>query len=425
MPRRASASSLIVDRLRNQRLVASACKTPEAVVAHLGAVQSQDYTGAAWAVGQRAPGLTAADVEAAFTAGRVLRTHVLRPTWHFVAPADIRWMLALTAPQVHARLRTYDQSLELDTKVYSKARVVMERALEGGQFLTRIELGAALRRARIVAAGQRLAHLAMHAELEGSICSGPRRGKQFTYALLAERAPKARTLAREAALAELARRYFASHGPATLRDFVWWSGLRVKDAAAGVALGKVDALKTPPEACTAPGANYLFSNYDEYPDCLPRPRCGARSRAGAEHGLHAGVSAPARPGRAGGWQLAPRDGGHEGDRDREGAQPIEQTARGGAGAPGRGARAIFWAFVPAGPGGRGIRSPSRHTFEEASMSSPATVANQKQILANQKRILANQKRIEANQSKLGMLLKNQKKLDQILANQRAILAKLG
>jgi hypothetical protein len=264
MPPRARVSSLLADRLRNQRLVASACKTAEAVVAHLGAVQSQDYTGAAWALGQRAPGLTAADVEAAFSAGRVLRTHVLRPTWHFVAPADIRWMLALTAPQVHARMRTYDKPLELDAKVYAKARAVMERALEGGRFLTRTELGAALRRARIVAAGQRLAHLVMHAELEGAICSGPRRGKQFTYALLAERAPKARALTREAALAELARRYFASHGPATLRDFVWWSGLRVKDAAAGVVLGKVDALKTPPRACSAPGANYLFSNYDEY-----------------------------------------------------------------------------------------------------------------------------------------------------------------
>jgi hypothetical protein len=262
MPRK--DSGLLVERLRNQKLVASACRTAEAVVAHLGAVQSQDYTGAAWAVGQRAPGLTAAGVEASFAAGRVLRTHVLRPTWHFVVPADIRWMLALTAPQVQARLRTYDRPLELDAKVYAKARAVMERALEGGRFLTRAELAAALRRACIVAAGQRLAHLVMHAELDGAICSGPRRGKQFTYALLVERAPKARTLTRDESLAELARRYFASHGPATLRDFVWWSGLRVKDAAASVALAKVDVLKTPPEACKAPGAHYLVSNYDEY-----------------------------------------------------------------------------------------------------------------------------------------------------------------
>ena len=264
MPRRATHTGLLAERLRNQKLVGSSCRTAEAVVAHLGAVQSQDYTGAVWAVGIRAPGLVDADVEASFTAGRILRTHVMRPTWHFVAPADIRWMLALTSPQVHTRMRPYDKPLELDGKIYAKARILMERALEAGRFLTRVELGAALRRGRIQAAGQRLAHLVMHAELEGAICSGPRRGKQFTYALLAERAPRARVLKREEALAELARRYFASHGPATLRDFVWWSGLKVKDAAFGVALGKVRVLPSAPKPDRAPGADYLPPNYDEY-----------------------------------------------------------------------------------------------------------------------------------------------------------------
>jgi hypothetical protein len=194
----------------------------------------------------------------------VLRTHVLRPTWHFVVPADIRWMLALTAPHVHMRMRPYDRPLELDARLYTRARTVMERALEGGRFLTREELSAALRRGRIVAKGQRLAHLVMHAELEGAVCSGPRRGKQFTYALLAERAPKARTLPRDESLAQLARRYFASHGPATLRDFVWWSGLKVKDAAAGVALAEVEVLPAAPQASVAAGAHFLLPNYDEY-----------------------------------------------------------------------------------------------------------------------------------------------------------------
>ena len=264
MPRRATHTGLLVERLRNQKLVASSCRTAEAVVAHLGAVQSQDYTGAVWAVGMRAPGLVDADVEASFTAGRILRTHVLRPTWHFVTPADIRWMLALTGPRVQTRMRTYDQALGLDAKLYAKARTLIERALEGGHFLTREELSAALRRGRIEATGQRLAHLVMHAELEGGICSGPRRGKQFTYALLAERAPRARQLGPEEALAELARRYFASHGPASLRDFVWWSGLRVKDAATGAALAKADVLATGPPRSRAAGADYLLPNYDEY-----------------------------------------------------------------------------------------------------------------------------------------------------------------
>ena len=263
MPRK-SSSRLLEDRLRNQQLAGSECRTAEAVVAHLGAVQAQDYTGAVWALGMRAPGLVDADVEASFTAGRILRTHVLRPTWHFVVPADIRWMLALSGPLVQARMRPYDKPLELDARTYARARALIERALEGGRHLTREELSGALRRGRIDATGQRLAHLVMHAELEGSICSGPRRGKQFTYALLAERAPRARTLPREEALIRLARRYFASHGPATLRDFVWWSGLRVRDAALGAALGKVDVLASAPERSRAVGAHFLLPNYDEY-----------------------------------------------------------------------------------------------------------------------------------------------------------------
>ena len=264
MPRKSASSGLLEERLRNQKLAGSECRTAESVVAHLGAVQSQDYTGAVWAVGMRAPGLVDADVEASFTGGRILRTHILRPTWHFVVPADIRWMLGLTGPLVQARMRAYDKALGLETRTYTRARVLIERTLEGGRHLTREELSGALRRGRIEATGQRLAHLMMHAELEGSICSGPRRGKQFTYALLAERAPRARTLPREEALAGLARRYFTSHGPATLRDFVWWSGLRVRDAALGVALGKVDILPSAPERCQAPGADYLLPNYDEY-----------------------------------------------------------------------------------------------------------------------------------------------------------------
>ena len=264
MRRKAQPDGLLVERLLNQRLVGSSCRTAEAVVSHLGAVQAQDFTGAVWALGLRAPGLVAEDVEASFTAGRILRTHVLRPTWHFVSPSDIKWMLALTGPLVEKRMRPYDKALELDAQVYARARILIERALEGGHHLTREELSAALRRGRIVARGPRLAHLVMHAELQGGICSGPRRGKQFTYGLLAERAPRARTLDRDAALAELARRYFASHGPATLRDFVWWSGLRVKDADAAASLAGANVMPSGPGRGRAPGADFLLPNYDEY-----------------------------------------------------------------------------------------------------------------------------------------------------------------
>jgi winged helix DNA-binding protein len=267
---------IVRQRLRNQRLASSDLQRPADVVAWLGAVQSQDFPGAKWALGQRARGVTDADVNEAFDAGQILRTHILRPTWHFVAPADIRWILALTSPRVHARNGPYYRKFELDDRTFAKSRGVIERALEGGRQLTRPELGAALRRAGIEWDGVRLAHIVMHAELDGVICSGARRDKQFTYMLLAERAPQARTRDREDALAELTRRYFTSHGPATLRDYCWWSGLTKGDARAGVELLKntlveevVDGLRYwyAPDAARvrrrAPRA-FLLSNYDEY-----------------------------------------------------------------------------------------------------------------------------------------------------------------
>ncbi len=258
-------SALLTTRLRRQRLIDSPCRGPEEVVSWLGAVQAQDYAGAAWALALRAPGVTLADVDAAMAAGTILRTHVLRPTWHFVAPADIRWMLALTAPRVHALMRTYDARLELDAKVYGRARTLFTRALERGHPRTRGELAEALRRGGIEAAGQRLAHLVMHAELEGDICSGPRRGAQFTYGLLAERAPGAALLPRDEALAALAQRYFRSHGPATVRDFAWWSGLTMADARQGAeAAGAGEVLTAPPEPQHAAGAHFLLPNYDEF-----------------------------------------------------------------------------------------------------------------------------------------------------------------
>jgi hypothetical protein len=230
----ASTFDLIGARLRNQKLVGSTLRSPLEVVAWLGAVQAQDYTGAKWAIGQRVKGLTDADVDRAFNDGAILRTHVMRPTWHFVAPADIRWMLALTAPRVKAVMASYDRKLELDAPLYARSHAVLTRALQGGKHLTRTELAAALARAKISASGQRLGHLMLRAELDAVICSGPRRGKQFTYALLDEWAPPAKALTRDEALAELTRRYFSSHGPATVRDFVWWSGLTVREAKAGI-----------------------------------------------------------------------------------------------------------------------------------------------------------------------------------------------
>lgn len=119
-----------------------------------------------------------------------------------------------------------------------RGTAVIERALRDRHYLTRTELGECLRRAGLTLDGIRLANLMMYGELEGVICSGPRRGRQFTYALVADRAPGALRLSRDEALATLTRRYFRSHGPATIRDFVWWSGLTTADAKRGLDINK-------------------------------------------------------------------------------------------------------------------------------------------------------------------------------------------
>jgi hypothetical protein len=176
----------------------------------------------------------ARQVETAFERGEILRTHVMRPTWHFVTATDIRSLLELTSPRVHSRMATYMRQMELDARMLVRGTAVIERALGEGAHLTRRELGERLRRARMPMSGIRLALVVIQAELDAVICSGPRRGTQFTYALLSERAPNAKRLDRDEALAELSRRYFRSHGPATIRDFVWWSGLTTADARRGL-----------------------------------------------------------------------------------------------------------------------------------------------------------------------------------------------
>ena len=221
-------------RLFTQHMAGAPLEEPADVVRWLGAVQSQDYPGAKWSVGQRVRGCTDAAMDRAFASGTILRTHVLRPTWHFVTPDDIRWMLQLTAPHVHALNAYYYRKFELSAPLFLSSHKMFAKALAGGQARTRSQLAAMLAKAGIVADKLRLAYIMMHAELDGLVCSGPLRGKQHTYMLLEERAPNARRLDRAAALAELARRFFRSHGPATLKHFVWWSGLSVAAANAGL-----------------------------------------------------------------------------------------------------------------------------------------------------------------------------------------------
>jgi hypothetical protein len=223
-------------RLRAQRLAGEHFNSALDAVRWLGAVQSQDFGGAKWALAQRTAGVTDAELDRLFDEGAILRTHLMRPTWHFVVPADIRWLLELTSPRLMSGLAGHYRSLELDERTRSRASELFGQSLSGGAFLTRAELGEVLRIAGISPEGQRLPHLLAEAEAKGVIVSGPRRGKQFTYALLEERAPAARRLDREEALAELTSRYFRSHRPARIQDFAWWSGLTVEDIKKGLPL---------------------------------------------------------------------------------------------------------------------------------------------------------------------------------------------
>jgi hypothetical protein len=268
--------SLVSDRLRNQLLVAADRKSPADVVSWLGAVQAQDFPAAKWGIGVRIPRSHDGDVEQAFNDGLILRTHVLRPTWHFVARSDIGWILPLSAPRVHAANAYYYRQSGLDAKALARSARILQRSLEGGNSLTRAELADCLKRARMPAEGLKLAYLMMHAELDGLVTSGPRRGKQFTYMLLEERAPNARRLGRQEAMIELVRRYFTSHGPATLRDFAWWSGLAAKEAQPAIEAvtpslhreavdGRIYFSGRHHARSSSRGASaFLLPNYDEY-----------------------------------------------------------------------------------------------------------------------------------------------------------------
>jgi DNA glycosylase AlkZ-like len=263
-------------RLHNQALIETAFSKPRQVVRWLGAVQAQDYAAAKWALALRLQDATDDDIERAFTEGAILRTHVMRPTWHFVAPEDIRWLLALTAPRVHAANSYQYRRLELDKSTIKRSNAAIARALRGGQQLTRTELASVLQKAGIDARNLRLGYLIIRAELDGVICSGARRGKQFTYALLDQRAPASKILDRDEALAELTRRYLTSHGPSTEEDFRWWSGLARADVRSGIELIKrqlassvIDgtiywSVPSAPLAKNRSQSVHLLPNFDEY-----------------------------------------------------------------------------------------------------------------------------------------------------------------
>lgn len=212
-------------RLASQKLLETSANTPQEIVHHLGAMQAQDYTMAKWAIGSRCDA-TEKEIEEAINSGKIIRTHILRPTWHFVSADDIYWMLEVSGPQVKRIILAETKKHGYDEKAFDKINSAIEKLLAGNNHLTRDEIMQELDLKK-VSGDYYLSGvlIMMYAELEGLVCNGKMKGKQMTYALLGEKVPKPITkLTKEEGLVKLAKRYFESHGPATLLDFSWWSG---------------------------------------------------------------------------------------------------------------------------------------------------------------------------------------------------------
>lgn len=218
-------------RLIRQQIAGTKFKTAKEIVSWMGAMQAQDYAMAKWAVGIRLPGSMDKTIEAVVSKGDIIRTHVLRPTWHFLAAEDLRWMLELTAPRIKSIIKNYNTLAGFSEKTFSKVNSILEKELSDGRHLTRDELMVPLKKAKIdMSAENSSSHFMLRAELDGIVCSGEVRDGKQTYVLLEHRLPKTKPLTKDEALAKLAQRYFTSHCPATVQDFAWWSGLTAGDA---------------------------------------------------------------------------------------------------------------------------------------------------------------------------------------------------
>lgn len=222
-------------RLQNQKIgettVINACE----VVSWMGAMQAQDYAMSKWAIGQRMLHAGNDIIEKALNDGLIIRTHLLRPTWHIVSAEDIYWILELTAPRIKSAMKSRDKELGLTAEVYTKSFKLLEKEFSKFENLNREQISGILNAENIKTDDNRLSHILMGAELQALICSGRRTANKLTYGLLSERVPLRKILSKDESLAELANRYFTSHGPATLKDFTWWSGLSVADASKALA----------------------------------------------------------------------------------------------------------------------------------------------------------------------------------------------
>lgn len=269
-------STLRLNRLSNQQISGTTFKTPEAIVSFFCGMQAQDYNQAKWAIGLRLPGSTDADIEKAIERRKIVRTWAMRGTMQFVAAKDYRWIHDLLSPRYRSVNTSRNRQLGLDEKTLRHSNHLIINALKKQGSLTRNEIAALLNEAGIKTDQNRLSHLLHFATMNGLICFGPRKGKEFSFVLLDDWIPSRRTMPREKALLEMTRRYFISRGPATIKDYVWWSGLSASDAKRGLELAQselreeilngqtywMSKLSTPVHRSKK--NTYLLAAFDEY-----------------------------------------------------------------------------------------------------------------------------------------------------------------
>jgi hypothetical protein len=264
-------------RLRNQRIAGDRCEKPDEVVRYLGAMQAQDYHQVLWAIGSRMQHASAADIERSIADREIVMTWPMRGTIHAVPPESVRWMLQLLSPRILAGDKRRLEQLELTPEIIEQSKELLFRALQGNRRISRPVLMQLFEEAGIRTSGQRGYHLLWHMAQKGLICLGPREGKQQTFVLLDEWAPPARDVSREEVLAQLTERYYAGHGPATVHDFAWWTGLTLSDARRGLELAgrqlesvKIDDRELWYHSSLSAGgievrpSVYLLPGFDEY-----------------------------------------------------------------------------------------------------------------------------------------------------------------
>ena len=244
-------------RIFNQRISKTDFKTPAEVLSWLGAIQGQDFAGAKWSIGLRLPGTTESEIENAMNNMNIVRTWLMRGTLHIASANDIRWILELLEPKIIKGGAGRFRQLELDEATFKKSRKIIIKILQNKNHLTRNEIFSVLNKSGIYTTGQRGIHIIWKFALDGLICFGPLKGRQQTFVLLDEFLPETKKINRDDALAELSKRYFFSRGPATIQDFVWWSGLKLSDAKIGF-----DSVSSKLNKETIHGQTYWFKTLD-------------------------------------------------------------------------------------------------------------------------------------------------------------------